>query len=127
LSKPWNHADVATITKPLLLLAAALAAFVLVAPAARAHFPSFDLLGNRPGAVSESPPKLSNEEFAQVSSGFTPARLRALSGEPAKTTEATVEGISLECWYYGISGDRGAFQICFENGRFSTKSRFERG
>jgi hypothetical protein len=35
-----------------------------------------------------------------------------------------VEGVQLECWYYGVAGARGAYQICFENGRLSTKSRF---
>jgi hypothetical protein len=124
LPKPWNHADVATITKPLLLLAAALAAFVLVSPAARAHFPSFDLLGNRTSPVSQSASQLSAEEFAQVNSSFTPSRLRAFAGAPAEKTDASVEGVNLECWYYGIAGARGAFQICFENGRLSTKARF---
>jgi len=128
LSKPWNHADVATITKPLLLLAAALAAFVLVSPAARAHFPSFNLLGNRTAAVaSQSASQLSEEEFGQVNSSFTPGRLRSFAGEPAEKTDASVEGVDLQCWYYGIAGARGAFQICFENGRLSTKARFGRG
>ena len=127
MSKPWNHADVATITKPLLLLAAALAAFVLVSPAARAHFPSFNLVGNRTAAASQSASELSEEEFGQVNSSFTPGRLRSFAGEPAEKTDASVEGVDLECWYYGIAGARGAFQICFENGRLSTKARFGRG
>jgi hypothetical protein len=36
-----------------------------------------------------------------------------------------VEGVRLECWYYGIAGGRGAYQVCFENGRFSTKTRLD--
>ena len=114
----------ATITKPLLLLAAALAAFVLVSPTARAHFPSFDLLGNRAAPVSQSASQLSEEEFAHVNSSFTPGRLGSFAGEPAEKTNASVEGVNLQCWYYGIAGARGAFQICFQNGRLSTKSRF---
>ena len=126
MPKSWNHADVATITKLLLLLAAALAAFVLVSPAARAHFPSFNLLGNRTAAVAQSASQLSEEEFAHVNSSFTPGRLGSFAGKPAEKTDASVEGVNLECWYYGIAGARGAFQICFQNGRLSTKARFGR-
>ena len=116
----------ATLAKPLLLAAAALAAFVLLSPAARKHFPSIHLLGVRTQPASESGSQLSTEEFDAVGTGFSPTRLRALAGDPAKETDASVEGVDLECWYYGIAGARGAFQICFENGRFSTKTRFSR-
>jgi hypothetical protein len=117
---------VATLTKPLLLLAVAFAALVLLSPGARARFPSFDLLGSRTQAPSESASQLSTAEFDAVGVGYTPGRLRSFAGDPANKTDASVEGVDLECWYYGIAGARGAFQICFENGRFSTKTRFSR-
>jgi hypothetical protein len=116
---------VATLTKPLLLAAAALAAFLVLYPAARGRLPSIHQLGQRTGST-ESASQLSPEEFAAVSTGFTPAHLRSFAGDPAEKTDASVEGIDLECWYYGIAGARGAFQVCFENGRFSTKTRFDR-
>ncbi|HEY7003060.1 MAG TPA: hypothetical protein VH281_02165 [Gaiellaceae bacterium] len=115
----------ATLTKPLLLAVAALAAFFVLYPAAREHLPSIDRLGSR-SSSSESASQLSPEEFATVGVGFTPTRLRSFAGDPASKTDASVESIDLECWYYGIAGARGAFQICFENGRFSTKTRFDR-
>ena len=116
----------ATLAKPLLLVAAALAAFAVFSPAARQHFPSIHLLDARTQPASESGSQLSSEEFEAVGVGFTPAHLRAFAGDPAKETDASVEGVELQCWYYGIAGARGAFQICFENGRFSTKTRFSR-
>jgi hypothetical protein len=123
--EPWNHGNVATLTKPLLLAAAAFAAFVVLYPAARQHLPSIELMKSR-GASTESASQLSTAEFDAVGAGFSPARLRSFAGDPAQKTDASVEGVDLECWYYGIAGARGAFQICFENGRFSTKTRFSR-
>jgi hypothetical protein len=118
---------VATVTKPLLLGAVALAAFVLVYPAVRDRLPEqMNYLGNKAPVVSQSASQLSSSEFAQVDSGFTPNELRAFAGNPATKTKAAVEGVELECWYYGVAGARGAYQICFENGRLSTKARFDR-
>jgi hypothetical protein len=114
---------VATITKPLLLAAVALAAFVLVYPVARDRFPRLDLAGNHASAA-QSASQLSSGEFEQIGNDFGPARLRSFAGEPASKTKATVEGVRLECWYYGVAGARGAYQICFENGRLSTKTRY---
>jgi hypothetical protein len=118
---------VTTVTKPVLLAAAAFAAFVLAYPVAREHVPGvIHLLGSRTPVAAQSGSQLSREEYARVDSAYTPERLRAFAGEPATRTEAAVEGVRLECWYYGIAGARGAYQICFENGRLSTKSRFGR-
>jgi hypothetical protein len=123
-----ERADVATITKPILLAALALATFVLLYPAVRDRLPrTMNYPGNKTHAVAQSASQLSSEEFAQVDAGFTPDRLRGFAGEPSTTTEASVEGVRLECWYYGVAGDRGAYQICFENGRLSGKARFGRG
>jgi hypothetical protein len=128
LPEPWNHANVATVTKPLLLAALALAAFVLVYPLVRDRLPDrISYLGNRAPVVAQSASQLSSSEFGRVDSGFTPNELRAFAGNPATKTKAAVEGVDLECWYYGIAGARGAYQICFENGRLSTKARFDRG
>jgi hypothetical protein len=116
---------VAAVTKPILLAAIAFAAFVLLYPAVRDRLPDRMSYADRSAsAVDQSPSQLSGEEFAAVDSSFTPDRLRAFAGDPAKKTTASVEGFALECWYYGIAGARGAYQICFENGRLSTKVRY---
>jgi hypothetical protein len=116
---------VATVTKPVFLAVVALAAFVFVYPFVRDELPDrMSYFRDRTPAVAQSASQLSSEEYDGVDSAFTPGQLRSLAGEPAKKTTASVEGIALECWYYGIAGARGAYQICFENGRFSTKARF---
>ena len=116
-----------TITKPLLLAAVAVAAFVLVYPQVRDRLPqAMDFSDNRGAAAAESESQLSSAEFEQIESGFTPDRLRAFAGEPAAKTKASVEGVTLECWYYGIAGAQGTYQICFENDRLSAKLRIAR-
>jgi hypothetical protein len=120
---------VTTVTKPLLLAAAALAAFVLVYPAARERIPSLHVLGNHTtgSRVSQSAAQISPGEFEQIEVGISPAGIRATMGEPASKSETTVEGLRLECWYYGVAGATGAYQLCFKNGRLATKLRFGRG
>ena len=112
----------ASVTRPLLLAALALAAFVLLYPQVRDRLPRS--LSYERSSSSQSSSQLSTEEFGQIDSTFTPAKLGSFAGEPAEKTTAAVEGVQLECWYYGVAGFRGAYQICFENGRLSTKSRF---
>jgi hypothetical protein len=112
--------------KPILLATAAVAAFVLLYPAAREQLPNaMHLVRNHTAPARQSASQLSAEEFAHVSADFTPGQLRSFAGEPAEKTKASVEGIELECWYYGVGGARGAFQICFQNGRLSAKARFD--
>ena len=123
-ASPWKRAGVATLTRPLILAAAALAAFVLVYPMARDRIPRLDLLHNRAPAANQSASQLSSGEFDRIGNDFTPGRLRSFAGEPATKTRALVEGVRLDCWYYGVAGARGAYQICFENGGLSTKTRY---
>jgi hypothetical protein len=100
-----------------------LAAFLLVYPVVRERLPQA-MHYERSSSVGQSPSQLSSEEFAQIDSSFTPEKLGGFAGKPAAKTDASVEGVDLECWYYGVAGARGAYQICFENGRLSAKSRF---
>jgi hypothetical protein len=120
---------VTTVTKPLLLAAVALAAFVLVYPAVRERVPSLRALGNRTtgAGVSQSAAQISPGEFEQIEAGVSPGGMRASVGEPASKSETTIEGLQLECWYYGVAGATGAYQLCFKNGRLATKLRFGRG
>ena len=112
----------ASVTRPLLLAVLAFAAFVLIYPQVRDRLPHS--LSYERSSSSQSSSQLSTEEFGQIDSSFTPEKLGRFAGEPAERTKASVEGVQLECWYYGVAGARGAYQICFENGRLSTKSRF---
>jgi hypothetical protein len=118
---------VTTITKPLVFAALAVAAFILVYPQIRDRLPqAMDFTDNRSPRAAESASQLSSAEFEEIASGFTPDRLRAFAGEPAAKTKASVEGVTLECWYYGIAGEQGTYQVCFENERLSAKLRFSR-
>ena len=116
-----------TVTKPLLLAAVALAAFVLVSPTVRERIPSLHVLGNPATGASQSAAQISPGEFELIEPGRSPTGLRASVGEPASKSETTVEGLRLECWYYGVAGSTGAYQLCFKNGRLATKLRFGRG
>jgi hypothetical protein len=118
---------VTAVTKPIIVAVLAVATFVLVFPQVRDRLPqSMDFSADRRSAV-ESASQLSSAEFEEIESFYTPERLRAFAGEPAARTKASVEGVTLECWYYGIAGAQGAYQVCFENERLSAKLRFSRG
>lgn len=68
--------------------------------------------------------QISAAEFLQVQRGIPSAELRALVGEPEDVDEANVEGVELECWYYGVVGASGAFQFCFADDRLVSRFRF---
>ena len=106
-----------------MLAVLALAAFALLYPKVRDRLP--ETLRYERSSATQSSSQLSPSEFDQIDSYFTPDRLGSFAGEPATKTDASVEGVDLECWYYGVAGARGAYQICFKNGRFSAKSRFD--
>ena len=99
-----------------------LAAFAFLYPQVRDRLP--ETLRYERSSPAQSSSQLSASEFDQIDSYFTPDRLGSFAGEPAAKTNASVEGVDLECWYYGVAGARGAYQICFENGKLSTKARF---
>jgi hypothetical protein len=121
---------VATLTKPLLLAGLLLGLLAFGAPAVVGGAPdirgAFDFVasGARDGSA-QSASQISSGEFAQVGSGFTLDQLRALAGEPASRSAAEVEGVELECWYYGIVGATGAYQFCFANGKLRAKLRYD--
>ena len=121
----------ATLTKPLLVAAVALGLLAFAAPAlldgapnVRSAVDAVARGGGDDGPQSAS--QISSGEFAGVDTGFTLDRLRALAGEPASRSSAEVEGVQLECWYYGIVGATGAYQFCFANGKLRAKLRFGR-
>jgi hypothetical protein len=120
---------VTALTRSVLVVAVALAVLALSAPTVLRHMPDprDALEDGGDGSVGQSAAQISNGEFAGVRAGSTPSRLRALVGEPASKSSAEVEGVRLECWYYGVVGSTGAYQFCFANGKLSTKLRYDRG
>ena len=77
--------------------------------------------GTRQGAA-----QLSTAEFATIRPGITPTRLRGLVGEPESRSKTSVEGLEIECWYYGIVAETGSFQFCFANGKLTSRFRYAR-
>jgi len=83
------------------------------------------LVGNSGGGTGEqSRAQLSQFEFNALSAGTTTRRLRGLVGDPQTRQTVDVEGVGVECWYYGVARASGAYQLCFQNGRLRTKTRF---
>lgn len=84
-----------------------------------------ELVGDRSGD-GQSGAQISPAEFESVDVGMAPATLGDLVGEPEATSRSRLEGLRIECWYYGVSGGAGAYQLCFANGKLRTKTRFGR-
>jgi uncharacterized membrane protein YuzA (DUF378 family) len=75
----------------------------------------------------QSAEQISSGEFASAHAGMTPSSLRNLVGSPADENTVKVEGLQLQCWYYGVAGATGAYQFCFLDGKLSSKRRFASG
>ena len=73
---------------------------------------------------AQSAAQISATEFVSVQYGDTKERVRGLLGQPETESSAVVEGVEIECWAYGISGASGAFQLCFADGRLSSRFRY---
>jgi hypothetical protein len=113
-----------------LLLAGALLAAVAVASGSNllTRIPAVgetavDAVGARD--AEQGAAQISSAEFVQVDRGVTTEQLRALVGEPESSSRARVEGIELDCLYYGIVGASGAFQFCFADDRLVSRFRFD--
>ena len=72
-------------------------------------------------ASGQSESQISSAEFAEAGVGTSTAALRSLVGAPEAKDEHEVEGLRLECWYYGAGSKTGAYQFCFQNGRLRSK------
>ena len=72
----------------------------------------------------QSSSQISSAEFLSVPGGTPVGRVRGLLGEPEHASRATVEGVKIECWTYGVAGATGAFQLCFANGRLDSRFRY---
>ena len=114
----------------LLILGIVLAVLVVIAApsllgqtsALRSKVPS--LLANQKTTSRQSAAQISVAEFARARTGLSPSAVRGLFGEPESTSHVELEGLRLDCWYYGIAAASGAYQFCFANGKLSRKARY---
>lgn len=120
-----------TITR-LVVLLVAVAALVAAAPSLldsttniRDEVSSF--IQDHGGGDGQSAEQISSGEFASTHAGMPPSALRNLVGSPADENTVKVEGLRLQCWYYGVAGATGAYQFCFQDGKLSSKRRFASG
>jgi hypothetical protein len=111
------------------LVLLALAVLVLMAggPAVLAKARSLPETMETKTTGGQSASQISSSEFAAAEVGAGTAALRAMLGEPEAKSVHDVEGLELECWYYGAGSATGAYQLCFENGRLRTKAEYTRG
>ena len=72
----------------------------------------------------QSGEQISSGEFDAVHGGMKQDTLRSLVGSPARRTTARVEGLELDCWYYGVAAATGVYQFCFVDGKLSSKRRY---
>ena len=82
-------------------------------------------VGSRAGIDDQGASQISPAEFLQVRRGITRDELRALVGKPEDSGSSRVEGVEVECWYYGVVGATGAFQFCFADDRLVSRFRFD--
>jgi len=110
-----------------LIVAAALVALLLVATGTTfvgMRDKVGALVGSHGGDETQSGAQISVAEFQGAYAGMAPETLRSLVGEPEVTSANRVEGVRIECWYYGVGAGVGAYQLCFANGKLRTKTRF---
>jgi hypothetical protein len=120
---------VTALTRPLVLAVLLLGLLVLAGPTLLRYAPDvgerIDATANEASA-EQSASQISEGEFDEILPGTTPDQLRSFVGAPASESTADVEGIELECWYYGVVGTTGAYQLCFKDGQLTSKLRFTR-
>jgi hypothetical protein len=85
------------------------------------------LVDTKKTAAPQSAAQLSSAEFAALASGLSRGSLRSQVGAPDDRSTARVEGVKIECWYYGVAEASGAYQLCFANGRLTSKLRYSEG
>jgi outer membrane protein assembly factor BamE (lipoprotein component of BamABCDE complex) len=81
-------------------------------------------LGNAASKSDKSSRQVSAAKFAQIKTGWSKTRLRALIGKPESTDFQQVAGLRMECWYYGVLSSTRSYQFCFANGKLDAKSRY---
>ena len=75
-------------------------------------------------ARDQSSAQISAAEFLRLPKGSSQSAVEASIGEPDAKRRASIERLELDCWYYGIAGATGAYQLCFVNGKLRAKVGF---
>lgn len=71
----------------------------------------------------QSSAKVTKAKVKKIQLGDSKKRVRKVLGKPENTDRQEVEGLTMECWYYGVLADR-SWQFCFDNGKLSSKNRY---
>jgi hypothetical protein len=82
-----------------------------------------DLL-EREGERGQSAAQMSAAEFLRLPEGSSHSAVQASVGEPDGRHRVSIERLELDCWYYGIAGATGAYQLCFVDGKLRSKLGF---
>jgi hypothetical protein len=72
----------------------------------------------------QSSAQLSAAEFLRLPKGSPQSVVQATVGEPDGKHHVSIERLELDCWYYGIAGATGAYQLCFVDGKLRAKVGF---
>jgi len=122
--------EAVTITR-LVVLVVGIAALAAAVPSLRGNATSLQKQVSNwvdtHGGNGQSAEQISSGEFASAHAQMTPSALRNLVGSPADESTVKVEGLQLECWYYGVAGATGVYQFCFQDGKLGSKRRFASG
>lgn len=63
-------------------------------------------------------------QFAALQIGTPASTVRTMFGKPQRTQVMELSGYKSSCWYYGVLAKSGMYQLCFENSKLSSKSRY---
>jgi hypothetical protein len=83
-----------------------------------------ELLDRDADPQGQSAAQLSAAEFLRLPHGSSQAAVEARVGRPERRYRVALERVELECWYYGIAGATGAYQLCFLGGKLNSKVGF---
>lgn len=67
--------------------------------------------------------KITPAKVKKIDMGDSKRRVRKILGKPQSTDRQESEGLTMECWYYGVLAER-SWQFCFDNGKLSSKNRY---
>ncbi len=68
--------------------------------------------------------QMSAAEFLRLPKGTPQEAVESGAGAPERRHRVALERVELECWYYGIAGATGAYQLCFVEGKLRSKVGF---
>jgi hypothetical protein len=73
---------------------------------------------------SQGAAQMSAAEFLRLPKDTPQEVVEATAGKPESRHRVSLERVELDCWYYGIAGATGAYQLCFVDGKLRSKIGF---